>query len=77
LEKTAITTTSSTKGTKPSHKGENSHSKNTGEDDGLDIEHLKPDLNSKITAELEKSHREQLILLKDNKQNIIDFHHLQ
>ena len=57
-----------------SHKGKNRHSKNTEEkDDGLDIEHLKPDLKAKIQEELEKSHREQITLLKQNKQNIIDF----
>jgi hypothetical protein len=33
----------------------------------------KPDLNIKIKDESEKSDREQLILLKENKQNIIDF----
>jgi hypothetical protein len=55
------------------HKGKNRHSKNTEENDGLDIEHLKPDLNSKIKEELEKSDREQLIMLKEYKQNIIDF----
>jgi hypothetical protein len=55
------------------HKGENHHSKNTEEDDELSIEHLKPDLKAKIKEELEKSKREQLILLKDNKLNIIDF----
>jgi hypothetical protein len=55
-----------------SHKGENCHSKNV-KDDGLDIEHLKPDLKSKIQDELERSHREQQILLKENKQTIIDF----
>jgi hypothetical protein len=62
------------------HKVENPHSKNTNKQFNeleLNNEHLEPDLNSKITVELEKSHREQLILLKDNKQNIIDFHHLQ
>jgi hypothetical protein len=56
-----------------SHKGKNRHSKTTGEDDGLDIEHLKPELKSKIKEELEKSYREQQILLKNNKQSIIDF----
>jgi hypothetical protein len=57
---------------KDSYKEENSHSKNT-EDKGLDIEYFKPDLNSKIKEELEKSHREQQILLKENKQTIVDF----
>ena len=42
-------------------------------DDGLDIEYLKPDLKSKIKYELERSHREQLLLLKQNKEVIIDF----
>ena len=55
-----------------SHKGENGHSKNT-EDEGLDIEYLKPDIKSKIIEELEKSDKEQLILLKENKQTILDF----
>ena len=55
------------------HKGENRHSKNIVEDDKLDIEHLKPDLKEKIKEELEKSNREQKILLKENKQSIIDF----
>jgi hypothetical protein len=54
-----------------SHTGENHHSKNTVEE--LDIEYLKPDLKSKIKNELEKNYREQLILLKENKQNIINF----
>jgi hypothetical protein len=56
-----------------SHRGKNPHSKTTGEDNGLDIEHIKPDLKSKIQEELEKSHREQVTVLKENKQNIIDF----
>jgi hypothetical protein len=53
-----------------SHKGENCHSKNTEE---LDIEHLKPDLKLKIKEEFKKHKEEQLILLKENKPNIIDF----
>jgi hypothetical protein len=54
-----------------SHKGENRHSKNIeGE---LDNENLKTDLKSKIKEELVNSHREQLIVLKEYKQNIIDF----
>jgi hypothetical protein len=43
------------------------------EQEELDIEYLKPELKAKIKEELEKSNREQLILLKENKQNIIDF----
>ena len=54
-----------------SHKGKNRHSKRTKEE--LDIKHIKPDLKLKIKEELEKSHREQQILLKDNKETIIDF----
>ena len=34
---------------------------------------MKPDLKSKIKEELEKDKEEQLILLKENRQNIIDF----
>jgi hypothetical protein len=56
-----------------SHKGENRHSKKIEETEELDNEHLKPDLKAKIKEELEKSHREQLTLLKENKQNIINF----
>ncbi|HET9807292.1 MAG TPA: hypothetical protein VFP49_10315 [Nitrososphaeraceae archaeon] len=52
------------------HKGENSHSKNTDE---LENENIKSDLKIKIKEELEKSDREQQILLKQNKQNIIYF----
>jgi hypothetical protein len=61
------------------HTGENRHSKNIGErsnesEKELNNEHLKPDLKSKIKdEELEKSNREQKILLKEYKQNIIDF----
>jgi hypothetical protein len=43
------------------------------EKEELEIEHLKPDLKSKIKYELERSHREQIILLKQNKEAIIDF----
>jgi hypothetical protein len=42
-------------------------------DEGLNNENLKPDLKSKIKEELEKSNREQQILLKDNNQTIINF----
>ena len=52
------------------HKGENRHSKKIE-----DLENEKPisNLKTKIKEELEKSDREQQILLKENKQNIIDF----
>jgi hypothetical protein len=61
-----------------SHKGKNRHSKNTNEQSiGLEKElnnkNLQPDLKSKIKEELKKSYKEQLILLKQNKQIIIDF----
>jgi hypothetical protein len=39
----------------------------------IDNDNLKLDLNAKIKKEFEKSNREQKILLKENKQNIIDF----
>jgi hypothetical protein len=54
-----------------SHKGKNCHSKNKIEES--DNEKLISNPKSKIKEELEKSYREQLILLKENKQNIIDF----
>jgi hypothetical protein len=54
-----------------SRKGENCHSKKLkGESDN---EKLTLKLKSKMKDELEKSHREQLILLKENKQEIINF----
>jgi hypothetical protein len=58
-----------------SHKGENSHSKNIDKQSvkELDVEHLKPNTKAKIQEDFEKSHREQQILLKQNKQSIIDF----
>ena len=58
-----------------SHKGENRHSKNIGQQSVKELEnkHLKPELKAKIKEELERSHRDQLLLLKENKQNIIDF----
>lgn len=43
------------------------------EQEELEIEYLKPELKEKMKDELEKNEKEQLILLKDNKQNIIDF----
>jgi hypothetical protein len=55
-----------------SHKGENCHSKNT-EDGKLDNEKLKAESKEKIKEEFEKSDREQKILLKEYRQNIIDF----
>ena len=59
------------------HKGENRHSKNADEqfnelEKELNNEHLKPDPKLKIKEKLEKSKREQQILLKENKQNIIE-----
>ena len=56
-----------------SHKGENAHSKNTVEDEELEIEDLKPELKTKMKEEIGKHKEEQLILLKEYKQNIIDF----
>jgi hypothetical protein len=53
------------------HKGENCHSKNTKEE--VYIKHLKPNLKAKIKEELKKHKKGQLILLKENKQTIIDF----
>jgi hypothetical protein len=53
------------------HEGENSHSKNNTEKE-LVNEHLKSEL--KVLKEEFKAHKkQQLILLKQNKQNIIDF----
>ncbi|HET9806757.1 MAG TPA: hypothetical protein VFP49_07600, partial [Nitrososphaeraceae archaeon] len=52
--------------------GENRHSKNI-DDEEIDNEKLVSNLKSKIKEELEKSDREQQILLKENKQTIIDF----
>jgi hypothetical protein len=56
-----------------SHRGKNSHSKKIQDKQELEKENIKPDPESKIKEEFEKSVREQIILLKDNKQNIIDF----
>jgi hypothetical protein len=55
-----------------SHKGENRHSKKT-EGEKVNNENLKPALKSKIKEEVEKSDKEQQILLKENKRTIIDF----
>ena len=43
------------------------------EQEEIDNENLKSELNSKIKEELRKHKEEQQILLKENKQNIIDF----
>ena len=56
-----------------SHKGKNCHSKYTVKDGELTNYYLKPELKSKIKDELEKQEKEQKILLKESKQNIIDF----
>ena len=61
-----------------SHRGENPHSKNTDEQTNesekeLNNEHLKRDLKPQIKDELEKQEKGQQILLKENKQPIIDF----
>lgn len=56
-----------------SHKGENRHSKKTVEDEELEIEDLKPELKTKMKEEIGKHKEEQLKLLKEYKQNIIDF----
>ena len=47
--------------------------KEEGEDEELENENLKPQLKAKMKEELKKHKEEQLILLNDNKQNIIDF----
>jgi hypothetical protein len=56
-----------------SHKGKNRHSKKIEDKQELDKENIKPDPESKIKEEFEKSVREQIILLKENKEAIIDF----
>ena len=43
------------------------------EQEELEIEYIKPELKAKIEKDIRKHIEEQLILLKDNKQNIIDF----
>jgi hypothetical protein len=50
---------------------ENDHQFKKGEQ--IDNDNIKLDPNAKIKEEFEKSIREQKILLKENKQNIIDF----
>ena len=49
------------------------HQLSKEEDEILENENLKPELKAKMKEELKKHKEEQLILLKDNKQNIIDF----
>jgi hypothetical protein len=56
-----------------SHKGENCHSKNTRGEELDNNEKLISNLKEQIKDELEKQEKEQQILLKENKQNIIDF----
>jgi hypothetical protein len=56
-----------------SHRGENSHSKNNIEDGKLNNEKLTSNLKAQIKYELEEQEKEQQILLKQNKQTIIDF----
>jgi hypothetical protein len=55
-----------------SHRGETRHSKNTREEESYN-EKLILKLKAKIKEEFKKHNEEQLILLKENKQNIIDF----
>ena len=43
------------------------------EQEELEIEYLKPELKAKMKEEIRKHKEEQQILLKENKQNIIDF----
>jgi hypothetical protein len=43
------------------------------EQEELEIEHLKPELKTKMKEEIRKHKEEQQILLNKNKQNIIDF----
>ncbi len=49
------------------------HQLSREEDEKLENENLKLELKVKMEEELKKHKEEQLILLKDNKQNIIDF----
>ena len=55
-----------------SHKGKNRHSRNNREEES-DNEKLISNLKAQIKDELEEHKKEQQILLKENKQNIIDF----
>ena len=56
-----------------SHKGENGDSKYAEEYEELDNENLKSNLKLRIQEELKKQEEEQQVLLKENKQNVIDF----
>jgi hypothetical protein len=49
------------------------HQLSNEEDEELENENLKPELKTKRKEELKKHKTEQLMLLKNNKQNIIDF----
>ena len=49
------------------------HKLSIEEDEELEIECLKPELKTKMKEEIRKHKEEQLVLLKENKQNIIDF----
>jgi hypothetical protein len=49
------------------------HQLSKEEDEGLENENLKQELNAKMKEEFKKSIREQQILLKENRQNIINF----
>jgi hypothetical protein len=49
------------------------HQLSKKEDEELEIEYLKPELKEKMKEELRKHKEEQLILVKDNKQNIVNF----
>jgi hypothetical protein len=51
---------------------ETNHKLEEGQEE-VEIKYLKPELNEKMKEELKNHKEEQLILLKDNKQNIIDF----
>jgi hypothetical protein len=48
------------------------HQLSKGEDEELENEHLKPDLNAKMKEELKK-HKEEQLILKENKQTIVEF----
>jgi hypothetical protein len=56
-----------------SHKGENCHSKKSKIQEESDNEKLFSNLRAQIKDELDEHEKEQQILLKQNKQNIIDF----
>ena len=54
-----------------SYKRENPHNKSTKEE--LDMKHIKPNLKEQIKYELEEHEKKQQILLKENKQIILEF----